>query len=78
MLGETRELRKVFFEKINIIPIKDESWYKEMLEQILVKKKEGLSVGRLESQVEEKLCDLYGLNSDERNLIRSSLHSTVY
>lgn len=78
LLGESRELRKVFFENINIMPVKDESWYKEILEQILTKKKEGLSIDRLQNQVEENLFDLYRLSSDERNLIRSALHSTVY
>lgn len=60
------------------MPVKDESWYKEILEQILTKKKEGLSIDRLQNQVEENLFDLYRLSSDERNLIRSALHSTVY
>jgi len=78
LLGEARELRKVFFENISIMPVQDESWYKEILEQILSKKKEGLSIDRLQNQVEENLFDLYGLNSDERNLIRSELNSTVY
>ncbi len=78
MLGESRELRKVFFENINIKPVQDESWYKEILEQILTKKKEGLSIDELQNQVEENLFDLYGLNSDDRNLIRSALHSTGY
>ncbi len=78
MLGEARELRKVFFENINVMPVQDDSWYKEILEQILTKKKEGLSIEELQNQIEEKLFDLYGLNSDERNLIRSALHPTVY
>ena len=78
MLGEARELRKIFFENINITPVQDDSWYKDILEQILTKKKEGLSIEELQNQVEEKLFDLYGLNSDERNLIRLALHSTVY
>ena len=60
------------------MPVKNESWYKEILEQILTKKKEGLSIDGLQNQVEENLFDLYGLNSAERNLIRSALHSTVY
>ena len=78
LLGEARELRKVFFENINIMPVQDDSWYKEILEQILTKKKEGLSIDGLQNQVEENLFDLYGLNLDERNLIRSTLHPTVY
>ena len=60
------------------MPVQDESWYKEILEQIITTKKEGLSTDGLQNQVEENLFDLYGLSSDERNLIRSTLHSTVY
>ncbi len=78
LLGEARELRKVFFEKINLKQVKDETWYKEMLEQILSKMKEGLPISALQIQVEEKLYDLYDLTADERNLIQLASHSTVY
>jgi hypothetical protein len=78
LLGEARELRKVFFENINIKPVEDESWYKEILDQILHQKKKELTIGDLQKQVEEKLFDLYELNTDERTLIQSGLCSTVY
>ena len=78
LLGEARELRKVFFEKINLKQVKDETWYKEMLEQILSKMKEGLPINALQREVEEKLYDLYDLNTDERDLIQLASHSTVY
>lgn len=58
--------------------VKDETWYKEMLEQILSKMKEGLPINALQIQVEEKLYDLYDLSADERNLIQIASHSTVY
>lgn len=60
------------------MPVQDESWYKQILEQILTNKKDGLPINELQNQIEENLFNLYGLNSDERNLIRSALHSTVY
>ena len=60
------------------MPVQDDSWYEEILEQILIKKKEGLSIEVLQNQVEENLFDLYGLNSEERSLIRQSSHSTLY
>lgn len=78
LLGEARELRKVFFEKISLIQIKDETWYKEMLEQILSKMKEGLPINALQREVEEKLYDLYDLSTDERDLIQLASYSTVY
>jgi adenine-specific DNA-methyltransferase len=71
LLGESRELRKVFFEKINVKPVENESWYKEILQQIVYKKQEGLPVDVLQEQAEEKLFDLYELNIDERSLINS-------
>ena len=58
--------------------VQDESWYKDILEQILSKKKAGLSIDALQNQVEENLFELYGLSSTERNLIRSTLHFTSY
>ena len=60
------------------MPVKNDVWYKEMLEQILAKKKEGLSIDTLQNQVEENLFNLYELNSEERNLIRLSSHSTLH
>ena len=71
LLGETRELRKVFFENINVKPVEDESWYLEMLSKILDKMRCGLPTDELQNQVEERLFDLYGLNTDERKLIQS-------
>jgi hypothetical protein len=71
LLGETRELRKVFFENINVKPIEDETWYTEMLSKILDKMQAGLATEELQHEIEEKLFDLYQLNSDERCLIRS-------
>ena len=49
-----------------------------MLEQILCKMKEGLPINALQREVEEKLYDLYDLNTDERDLIQLASHSTVY
>lgn len=76
MLGEARELRKVFFENIRLKKVEDERWYEEILTQILKKMKEGLPIEDLQLQVDEKLFNLYELNTDERNLINSGLYST--
>ncbi|MBN9349282.1 MAG: class I SAM-dependent DNA methyltransferase [Chitinophagaceae bacterium] len=78
LLGESRELRKVFFEKINVKPVQDEIWYKQMLEQIIRKKKEGLPIDLLQNQVNEKIYDLYDVTQDERSLINLELHTTIY
>jgi adenine-specific DNA-methyltransferase len=55
LLGEARELRKVFFENINIKPVDDESWYTGILDQILARKKEGLSIDQLQMEKPRKL-----------------------
>ena len=78
LLGESRELRKVFFENINVIPVQDETWYKEILEQIIDKKRRGLSIEILQNQIDEKIFNLYELSKDERELIMSGLGSIIY
>jgi hypothetical protein len=78
LLGESRELRKVFFEKINVKPVQDEIWYKQMLEQIVRKKKEGLPIDLLQNQVDEKIYDLYDVTQDERSSINLELDTTIY
>ena len=78
LLGESRELRKVFFENINVIPVQDETWYKEILEQIIDKKRQGLSIEKLQNQIDEKIFNLYELSKDERELIISGPDSIIY
>ena len=69
LLGETRELRKVFFEKINVKPVENDLWYKNILQQILDKIKSGLDILLLQDEIDEKLFDLYNLTEQERDLI---------
>ncbi|MGN6267126.1 MAG: hypothetical protein ACTHM5_15710 [Ginsengibacter sp.] len=69
LLGETRELRKVFFEKINVKPVENDLWYKNILQQILDKIKSGLDILLLQNEIDEKLFDLYNLTEQERDLI---------
>lgn len=71
LLGETRELRKVFFETIEVKTITDETWFKEKLEQMLVAMKEGLPTLELQNEIEETFFDLYELDIDERILVQS-------
>ncbi len=73
LLGESRELRKVFFEKLNVKPIQDDGWYSEILEEIILRKSAGLSISELEKQINDKLFDLYNLSIKERDLILSKL-----
>lgn len=75
LLGETRELRKVFFETIEVKPINDETWFIEKLEQIITAMKEGLPFHDIQNEIEEIFFDLYELNSDERILVKSQASS---
>ncbi|PQV62046.1 hypothetical protein CLV53_101321 [Sediminibacterium magnilacihabitans] len=72
LLGETRELRKVFFETIPIKSIDDEKWFIDKLDSLTTTKRSGNSIHHLENQIEEKLFDLYGLTVEERSLIKST------
>ena len=73
LLGDTRELRKVFFDTIPLKLATDEVWYKEILGLILTKKTQGLSTATLEAEVDEKLFDLYQLTTAERAIICPTL-----
>lgn len=75
LLGESRELRKVFFENINVKKVADETWYSEMLGKILSNMSSGLSIFDLQNQVDEKLFELYELNEQERRLVQ--LHASI-
>jgi hypothetical protein len=75
LLGESRELRKVFFENINVKKVVDETWYSEMLGKILSNMSSGLSIVDLQNQVDEKLFELYELNEQERRLVQS--HASI-
>jgi len=75
LLGESRELRKVFFETISIKHIEDESWYTETLNKILSNINSGFPIVDLQNEVEEKLFELYELNDEERRLVQS--HASI-
>lgn len=75
LLGESRELRKVFFETIRIKHIEDESWYTETLNKILSNINSGFPIVDLQNEVEEKLFELYELNDEERRLVQS--HASI-
>ena len=75
LLGETRELRKVFFETIEVKPINDETWFVEKLRQMITALKEGLPIQNIQNEIEERIFDLYELNNDERILVKSQVSS---
>lgn len=71
MLGETRELRKVFFETIEVKPVDEEKWFTDKLEQIIKEMNQGLPIHQIQNEIEERFFDLYDLTIDERVLVKS-------
>lgn len=77
LLGDTRELRKVFFETIPVKEPSDEIPYKQVLEDILKRKKQKQPTAALEGKVDDLVFDLYKLTTDERLLVRSSVGKSI-
>jgi hypothetical protein len=71
LLGETRELRKVFFETIAVKTIEDETWFTEKLENVITAMNNKLPTQDLQDEIEKKFFDLYKLSGDERILVKS-------
>lgn len=72
LLGDTRELRKVFFETIPVKEPTDDQSYKNILEDILTLKEQRQATNDLEQKMDELIFDLYDLTADERTLILST------
>lgn len=64
--GGTRELRKVFFDKIPVIQVNDET--NEQFASLICKMQETASI-IVAKQIDQLLFDLYGLTDEERNVI---------
>lgn len=71
--GGTRELSKVFFEKVPVILV-DDSIDKIFQDKVLYTQKiieEGGDTTQIISEIDELLFDLYGLNDEEKSVVRS-------
>ena len=69
LLGDTRELRKVFFENITIKAHNNPSLFESKLERIEELKGKGSSTEKLEIELDEMIFDLYELTSSERSIV---------
>lgn len=78
LLGETRELRKVFFETIPVKYPNDVEWYKKTLEHIEKNKALGMPINTFLKEIDEKIFSLYELTVEEKSLIMSALGSDVF
>ena len=71
LLGGTRELRKVFFDKISVKQVTDleEKPFKEIVTQILLLKADGKDTTQLEKQIDNLVYELYGLTEEEIGIV---------
>lgn len=71
LLGDTRELSKVFFETITIKPVdqKTNGVFAELEERIQSDKEAGKTTSELEEKIQLLLCEIYNLTEEERLLI---------
>ena len=71
--GGTRELSKIFFEKIKVKKINDfsESHFINIVKEIQDNKLSGLDTHLLEQKIDEMLMELYPLTEKEKETIRS-------
>ena len=73
LLGDSREMRKVFFETITVKEVESEYWYEEALENLIDQKQNGLSTREIELQIDERIFSLYELSASESSVILESI-----
>jgi adenine-specific DNA-methyltransferase len=77
LLGGTRELRKVFFDKIPIkqISSEEEIPFKNLVDKILTAKKQSpmADTSALESEIDRLVYELYGLSEEEIRIVEGGV-----
>jgi hypothetical protein len=76
LLGDTREIRKVFFENITIKPNLDTKIFNERLVQIEQNKVQNLSTIEIEKEIDNLIYTHYDLTNSERALIDGFVSSS--
>ena len=71
LLGDTRELSKVFFENVTVKPagINISKTFTDLVEKIQELKLKHLPSDSLEEDIETLLADIYGLSKSEREIL---------
>jgi adenine-specific DNA-methyltransferase len=74
LLGDTRELSKVFFETVAIKTVDEQTnqIFEVWIETIIELKLQGKSTKHIEREIERKLAEIYSLSEKEMRLIDSS------
>jgi adenine-specific DNA-methyltransferase len=74
LLGDTRELSKVFFETVTVLPVDEttNTFFESAIEKIISMKKNGQNPEQLEQEIAVALYKVYGLSDYEIQLIESA------
>lgn len=72
-MGDTRELSKIFFENVTVIPIDDlqNNLFSNLVEALVNRKLTGENSAAIEDEIERYLAKIYLLSDEEKNLICS-------
>lgn len=71
LLGGTRELRKIFFDKIPVKQVDDHTnaLFKKKVSEVQLLKKENKNSKFIEVEIDNMIYDIYGLSEEERSTI---------
>jgi hypothetical protein len=70
-LGGTRELRKIFIEKIPILQVSDVTnfEFEKLVQNVQEGKKHQLVTKDIEIEIDNRIFDLYNITNEEKNAI---------
>ena len=77
LLGDTLELRKVFFENVTVREVDNDLLIAEKLDLIAEYKLSELSTAQLEKDIDAMIFDIYELTTSERSMIAGTTISPV-
>jgi adenine-specific DNA-methyltransferase len=74
LLGDTRELSKVFFENVTTVTVNEDinETFEFLVDKIQELKKNGKQTYEIEQEIEIKLAQIYSLSTDDITLVESS------
>jgi len=74
LLGDTKELSKVFFETVAIKDVNEQTnhLFDSWVESLEEKRRSGQFLNHIENEIDLKIAEIYSLNEDELRLINSS------
>lgn len=74
LLGDTRELSKVFFQNVSVIPVDDnlDTQFSILIDEIVNRKNRAEKFMGIETEIENKLAEVYSLSDDEKDIINQS------